>query len=449
MKRTRKDRFIFLRNGVLTFKKRIDGQRSPMQVSLGTTDLALAREKRDEILRQIDAGELDKIRGPRLGQVKIGQVLAAFAGVRALKKITDKYVKQCLANTWSFLRWAHGAELSVAEMEQWSVDRLFSAETFALFRQAYFAEVGDDPEAMKSRERGAASLLRHVHAVFSEDIRQLYKHLALDWRTVDAWLKESSIKAEDRVHATLETAAIREMHAAITPFYESWPDFWLAHMLHKVAGLRNEEICQLRVEWFARAPWGQVFIECRTRPYYEFKGSDGSIPIHSSIVPLLAKFVSGSNGQPKAPTDFVLGTSRPDNWAELVGYSCPKWNTSKLDPREELVDRIHAQWIRRWTPPEKFAKRGYELRRWAAQVMELKHGRDAATSFLRHARGSVAERHYLEEWNKWKHLGNDLGITLQEVQGNSNITMLGDWQQGAAALLPAAEPAPALLCSNV
>jgi len=442
MKRTSNDRFLFLRNGVFTFKKRIEGQRSPMQVSLNTTDRALAREKRDEILRQLDAGELEKIRGPRKNRAKIGQIIAAFNGVRTLKTITEKYINQCIANTWCYLRHAYGQTLTVEEMEQWDVDKLLASETFAQFRQSYFADVLEDPEALKSRERGAASLLRHMHAVFADDIRKLYKHLALDWRTVDAWLKESTISAEARRHATLEISAIREMHDAVAPLYDAWPDFWLVHTLHKIAGLRNEEICAMRVEWFERAPWGQVFIGCRTRPYFEFKGSDGSIPIHSSLVPLLTKFVKG-----KKPTDFVLGTDRPANWQALVGYSCEAWETRSLDPRQELVDRIHAKWMRRWTPPEKFAKRGYELRRWAAQMMELKHGKDASAGFLRHAVGTVTERHYLEEWNRWRRLGNDIGITLEEAKGSTEFQLLGSWQSGADALLGSA-PTPALLSSN-
>lgn len=436
MKRTANDRFLFLRNGVFTFKKRVEGQRSPMQVSLETTDRTLAREKRDEILQRLAAGELEKIRGPRKNRAKIGAVLAAFNGVRTLKSVQEKYVKQCVANVFSYLRHAYGANLATKELEERDVEWLFSSETFAKFRQHYFAAVLDDPEALKSRERGAASLLRHVHAVFAEDVRQLYKHLALDWRKVDAWLKESCISSEARRHVPLPQQAIAEMDAAIAPFYEAWPDFWLVHTLHKFAGMRNEEICQLRVEWFERAPWGQVFIVCRTRPYYEFKGSDGSIPIHSSLVPLLMKFVKD-----KQPTDHVLGTERPANWQELSGYSCAGWDTKSLDRREELVDRIHARWMRTWTPPEKYAKRGYELRRWGAQVMELKYGRDAAQAFLRHAASSVAEKHYLEEWNRWRRLGSDLGITTAEAKGESKLEILGNWQQGAAALLGTADEA--------
>jgi hypothetical protein len=180
--------------------------------------------------------------------------------------------------------------------------------------------------------------------------------------------------------------------------------------LHKFAGLRNDEICQARVEWFMRAPYGQVFIAITRRPYFEPKQTEGHVPIHSSVAALLAPFVAG-----KAPTDFLV-------------------DATSVTARQELVDRTHAEWIRQFLPADKFAKAGYELRRWAAQVMELRYGKDAAENFLRHKRSGVAAAHYLDEWARWQRLGSDVGITPEDARGQTGCAILGTWKSGAEAL---------------
>jgi len=434
MKRNSLDRFIFERNGVLTFKKRVPGRSSPLQISLETSDRALAREKRDGILKDLAEKELTEIRGPR-SVAKVGQVLQVFRTLRSIKEVQECYVQECVGTVYNYISHANGAKVPADVCDAMSLEQLFSPALFAKFRRSYFAGYEDDRERLKSRQRGAASVMRHLHAVFSKDAQRLYRHLAIPGAALAQWLADTRIEAEPRQHVPLSDRALAEMHAAIEPFYEAWPDFWLVHALHKFSGLRNEEIRNIRVEWFARAPWGQVFIICKTRPYYEFKGTDGSVPVHSSVVPLLQKFVKD-----KKPLDFLLGTERPKNWQELTGYRSDGWEKLKGDNRKHLVDRVHAHWMRTWTPANQFAKRGYELRRWGAQMMQLKYGVDASHSFLRHARGSVAERHYLEEWNRWRQLGNDVGITLEEAQGKTNVAVLGNWQQGAAALSGEAPP---------
>jgi hypothetical protein len=404
---------MFLRNGVWTFKKRIPGRASPLQISLETGDRELAREKRDAELKKLAAGELAEIRGPRSKRASVGEVLAAYkTGVRTVTTIEDKTVKKCANDMHGFLQYA-----GISTGDATLITTLIDGKTVRTFKTNYLHATTADREAMAQRRRGAEALLRNMRAVFSRHALPLYRDLHLP--KLDDFLREARVEAEDRKHGTIEAATLKQMDEELNKFRHLTPALspveaervealWLVHALHKFAGLRNDEIAQARVEWFTRAPWGQVFLGVIRRAYFEPKQSEGFVPIHSEVAALLAPFV-----QDRQPLDYLVLTN------------------ATVTDRAELIYRTHAQFIRKFLPAAQFAKAGYELRRWAAQVFELKHGLDASENFLRHKRKGVAAAHYLDEWARWRRLGPDLGITLAEARGESTIEVLGTWKSGA------------------
>lgn len=414
MKRTGNDKFLFLRNGVFTFKKRVPGRASPLQISLETNDRALAREKRDQLLKELATKELEDIRGPRAKKATVDEVLKAYElGIGTATRIDPKTVRKCVNDVVNYLEHA-----GVAAGRSALMATMLDSATVRSFKKNYLAAAGEDREALERRRRGAETLLRNVRAVFSRHALPLYRDLFLP--KLEDFLREARVDADDRKHVAISPDALRSIDAAISvsdqsagplPAAEISPALWLVHALAKFAGLRNDEICEVRPEWFVRAPWGQVFLGVLRRPYFEPKQSEGFVPIHSEIAALLAPFVAGLK-----PTDYLV---------------LPK---GTLTDRANLVDRTHAAFMRRFLPADQFAKAGYELRRWAAQIFELRHGKDAAENFLRHKRAGVAAAHYLDEWARWRRLGVDLGVTLEDARGNSNVEVLGTWQQGAAAL---------------
>lgn len=414
MKRTSHDKFLFLRNGVFTFKKVIPGRSSPLQVSLETDDRELARRKRDDILAKLAADELARITGPRSKKATVREVLKAYEdGIATVTRIEAKTVRKCANDVRGFLQHA-----GVTSGDATLVTTLIDSKTVRAFKTNYLKAAGTDRDAIEARRRGAETLLRNVRAVFSRHALPLYAELHLP--DLAAFLREARVEADERKHRTIEAEQLRAMAVAIEvrdqsvgplPACEVSDPLWLVHALHKFAGLRNDEITEIRPEWFVRAPWGQVFIGVLRRPYFEPKQSEGFVPIHSEVAALLAPFVKDL----EATSHLVL----------------PK---GTVTDREALVNRTHAAFMRRFLPAEDFAKAGYELRRWAAQVFELKHGKDAAENFLRHKRSGVAAAHYLDEWTRWRRLGSDLGVTLAEARGESTIEVLGTWSTGAAAL---------------
>lgn len=421
----REMRNLIKRGRIWYFKKMVGGAQA--YVSLDTEDLELAKAKRDEKLRQANRDELDKIKGPRSARTAtIEEVLTQYAKVATVvDRIEASTVKANAAALKNFLRWAHGTH--GRRDDALVVDRLkaevLTDELVAKFKVNYVAAAGEDRVAREERRRGAASLLRQMRSVFSERARLLYKDLALP--KLDNFLTAAHIEAERRAHLLIQNCVLARMEEVMTKQLDPpmvWGELgdigreqrqalWLVHVLHKFAALRNEEIEQVRVEWFCRAPWGQVFLSVITRPYYEPKGSPGHVPLTTGVAQLLAPFV-----QNKQPGDFLV---------------LPKG--TKTD-RENLVNRVHAEWIRQFLPADQYAKAGYELRRWAAQTMETRYGREAAEAFLRHAPKTVAERHYFERWYPWRRVGTDVGITLEDARGVKEDPGANLWIQGADAL---------------
>lgn len=409
-RRKRGMRNLIKRGRIWYFKKMVHGKQA--YISLETEDMDLAKAKRDQRLKQASRDEMDKIKGPRSGMATIGEIIASYQKLdTAAARIEASTITANVAALKNFLRWAAGTpgeRNDSADVEGMKADGL-TVELVTKFKTNYLATAGDDRLAREKRRRGAASWLRQARSLFSAQAQLQYKDLTMP--DLKNFLTAANLSAEQRVHLPITNEILMAMDKAAELLRESNPDLWLVHALHKFCGLRNDEIAQVRVEWFSRAPWGQVFLSVETRAYYEPKGSSGHVPITTGVAQLLAKYVTG-----RGPADFLV---LPEG--------------TKSD-RAELIDRTHAEWIRQFLPADKYVKAGYELRRWSAQVMETRYGRDAAEAFLRHAPKTVAERHYFERWYPWRRVGSDVGVTLEDARGVKEDNVANIWVQGADAL---------------
>jgi hypothetical protein len=404
---------VKLRGGIWYFKKLVKGKET--RVSLGTADVELAKAKRDELERLATAGELAAIKAKSVRRVTstIGEVCAVYeTGILgAADRIEPSTVRANVNSLKSFARWAKGSIKGRNEdlnVEGVSCEEL-TADLANKFKQHYVASAGTDRVAIEARRRGAKSVMLQARSVFSDQAMPLYEKLVLP--DLKGWRAATLMEAEARVHATIEGGTRRAMCAAIEELRKTNKRLWLVHTLTKMAGLRNDELCQARVEWFQRAPWGQVFFSVVTRPYFSPKGSEGHVPIAMEVAKELFEFVKGKGAQ-----DFLI-------------------EARSAEGRWDVVNREHAQWIRQFLPAARFAKAGYELRRMAAQAMETRYGREAAEAFLRHSPRTVAERHYLERFFPWRRFGEDVGIRWADVNGAAEAGKEPEeWRAGAEAL---------------
>jgi hypothetical protein len=413
-KLSRKPTNLLWRNGWAYFKKSVAGQTKV--VALGTQDKHLAQAKVKVLKRQAEAGELAKVQGTRSGRVATcGEIMAAYEGkIKSVNEgIEDNSIAKNLSSFRTFLRWGHGSngEKNLTVNVEALPATVFADELFvAQFKANYVLEAGDDRLARESRRRGAESILRQSKSLFSKQAMLIYRGLNLPDLT--AFRAAAVIETEDRVHLPIAAGTLQDIERAAAKLRTDNPQLWLVHMLQKFFGLRNDEICQARVEWFKRAPWGQVFFAVLRTPYFEPKQSEGCVPVTAEVAALFAPLVQG-----KQPQDFLIEADSPAG-------------------RHYIVNELHAAFMRQFLPATEYAKAGYELRRWASQVMEERYGHEAAKAFLRHAPQGVAERHYFERWFPWRRLGTNVGITIQDALGHREDVAADAWQEGVAVFAP-------------
>jgi len=324
-------------------------------------------------------------------------------------RLEDRTIRSNAAAFRNFLGWAMGNEQTRATIDLSTLTaQALTPQLVADFIAHYLAPAGEDRALREQRRRGADAVLRQARSLFSRKAMLLYADFALpDLRD---FLNHCTLPAEPRLHLPITPAALAEMHTAAEQLRQARDPLWLVHALHKFPALRTDEVVEARVEWFARAPWGQVFLSVLTRPYFEPKKSQGHVPIAAEIAAQFAPYVQG-----RAPEDHLIPASSPS-------------------ARRKFVEREHAAWMRRYLPRTDYAKAGYELRRWAAQTMRLRYGDAAAQAFLRHATHTVAARHYFEHFYPWQTHGTDVGIRLADAAGQAENNITQIWLQGSDAL---------------
>lgn len=343
------------------------------------------------------------------GYSTVGELLTAYdAGIHGVNdRIEANTVRNNISTFKNFLAWSEGQPENY-DSTRVLLNAALSAETVAKFKTAYIAVAGDNRELREQRRRGADAVLRQVRSLFTGPALMLYKKIHLP--DLKEFLGAARVVADPRIHRTITDEILRAMHNEMELLRQQQSPLWVIHALHKYAGLRTDEVVQVRAEWFSRAPWGQVFLSVLTRPYFEPKQSQGHIPLSREVAAQIAPYVTGKVGS----AHIITATS---------DYQ-----------RTRLVERTHAAWMRKFLPADQYAKAGYELRRWSAQVMRTHYGEGAAQAFLRHATQTVAGRHYFEHFYPWQTHGNDIGIRINDATGSQPTNVLQTWREGADAL---------------
>jgi hypothetical protein len=406
---TSKPTNILWRNGWAYFRMSQNGKRKV--IALGTQDKALAKAKVVQLRRAAGREELEKLRGPRAGApATIGKVIEVYKTKIHLvnESLNHDSIIRNVSSLRTFLRWAYGKD--GLKNKALAVDALSSTVLadeilVAQFRANYVKPAGEDEAYRESRRRGADSLLRQAKSMFSKLAMLIYRDLNLP--DLSRFRTAATTEAEDRIHLPIAAGTLQEIHAAAERLRVENPQLWLVHALQKYLGLRNDEICQARVEWFKRAPWGQVFFSVLRTPYFKPKRSEGHVPVTAEVAALFAPFAAG-----KQPQDFLV-------------------EAPHMTARHELANERHAAFMRQFLPAAEYCKAGYELRRWAAQVMNERYGAEASRAFLRHVPQGVAERHYFERWFPWRRLGSNVGVTIKDALGHRDDVAADAWMEGA------------------
>jgi integrase len=178
-KRSRAMRNLMNRNGVWYFKKMINGKVSP--VSLGTSDLALAKAKRDENEGKVTRKEFDKIRGVRAHSATVGDVVKLFTKCGG---ITDKAIKGNKSALKTICRIAlgkdHPDDVSLDELTR-KTARDYQDKVRATYEAAAGPNEKDRRMARDRADRTTKSTLRQARSMFCKrrDLTERYREAGL------------------------------------------------------------------------------------------------------------------------------------------------------------------------------------------------------------------------------------------------------------------------------
>lgn len=341
-------------------------------------------------LDALDSTKLKKTREvATIGEIVQAHALAGEKGHLEVKADVGAAYRNCLRRVVAWAKGTHGRPVGKVrdQVDAAAVDKLsseiLSQELVEEFCRNYVAAAGGDMLERDQRLRGAHSILRNARALFEGRALSVYKGLTLP--DLGKFLAAALRKAVPVEHESLSDKAVREMATEALKLREVEDPLYLVHLLFRHVGMRNDEIENMRVEWIEEfAEPRAVFlpdgskreiagvVAIRRRSYWVPKRSAGDVPLSADVLAELEKWTKDRQGDEV----LVPAATATDRW--------------------ELIYRRHSDFVRPWTGDRQ--KTSYELRRWGAtKIARLHQSAEMADRFLRHARTTTAERHYLTE----------------------------------------------------
>jgi hypothetical protein len=224
-------------------------------------------------------------------------------------------------------------------------------------------------------------MMRSARSMFSRRAGEFYHGLKLP--DISAWLGVSFLKAhEDHRFHRIDEGTLKRMDDGTVAMWRlarwkgqadgvRWRNAWATYWLMRRCGLRNDEVAELRWEWFSQRD-GKVWLDMRERAYWRPKGSAGQVPMAADLhANLLDRFGPPRPGE----TGFVLQSSHSARW-----------------------DGAHREvnlYVRRFLPNT--SKGAYQLRKQWGSEMARRYGLETAARLLRHSAIKTAWEHYYDD----------------------------------------------------
>lgn len=277
------------RDGVWYFHKRVNGKKEfngrKTPFSLETRDLAVAKAKRDALLKAANGAEIDRILGRHSRPLAtIGEVCIAYRKaptVRASAATRERNI----ADLERLIRLVKGAEFAVAEASTELLTKALVKEWQALrLAAAQAAHAGDLP-ALEAAKRSLNSTLTHVQSLFSREALDDYGalHLPANVQEFAAALPVAARRQEEPTQLT--DALVTELLAKVETMRGEDPGAWTAFQLMTWGGLRNKECLHARESWLEEIPGAGAW-RLQLKPAADFlpKGNSRHVVLPAATV---------------------------------------------------------------------------------------------------------------------------------------------------------------------
>lgn len=260
---------LMRRDGVWYFHKFVDGKREfggrKTPFSLETRDLALAKARRDAILRAASGAEIDRVLGKTARNVaSLQEVVDAYLLADYPREDTRKKNVQRL----KLLLKKAGVKRRLADMtpEDLTLGVVIDFQA-AVVAAARAAGHDDESDAMLSAKFGANRTLAQARSIFANErpFRKLQVPRPAGFLEAD----EFNVKELDHAFVPLSPAELELFATESTTAPAEVRAVWLCM---RWLGLRNDEVGHVKLaEWLVETPRGWV-LRVKNYPYYRVKG---------------------------------------------------------------------------------------------------------------------------------------------------------------------------------
>ena len=368
------------REGIWYFQKVVKGEKSfngmRTPFSLETRDLAVAKAKRDALLRAGNGAEVARVLGRAARRAAtLGEVFAAYRAaptVRANAATRERNIADLVRLVRAERGAAYEVEAASAEI---LTKELVKAWQRTRLKAAAEATAGDSA-ALEAAKRSLNSTLTHVQSLFSREARDDYGALHLppnlaEFATalpVPARRQERPVQLADDLVAKLMT---------LSPALQAErPGAWAALQLMVWGGLRNIECLHARPAWLEEIPGADAY-RVTMKPDRDFvpKGNSRIVVLPGHVVrALLAQL------PPRRPI--------PHAWDD---HLVPALTASA---RHDACYRELNTWLKAHGVGEDAQKIAYRLRKYWAKKLEEQQGVLMAQAGLGHSSLATTQAHY-------------------------------------------------------
>lgn len=275
---------LMLRDGVWYFHKFVKGQRffhgKKTPFSLDTRDEAVARAKRDAILRAANGAEVDRILGRDVAEeATLEELVAAYRNADYPREDSRKQAIRALKLVLK--RAAGGEEQDLKRLTSLSLGKLV-VQDFQddVVRTARLAGHADGSEGMATAKFSANRTLAKARSVWANEkcfrklkVTKPAAFLEADDFVVHRDLAYRPMSAAEVALFGAESFRLRARMLAGRPERrEHWRGVWATWLLMRFMGLRNEEVEHCKpAEWIEHTATGWV-LQIRNRDYFQVKG---------------------------------------------------------------------------------------------------------------------------------------------------------------------------------
>ena len=370
------------RGGIWYFHKRVNGKKEFLgrktPFSLDTRDLAVAKTKRDALLRAGNGAEIDRVLGrDNRAAAKLGVIFAAYRKaptVRANEDTRERNIADCVR----MVKALRGGSCVVEELGCDILTKAMVKEWQSLRLAAAVKDCAGDLAALEAAKRTINSLLTHVQSLFSAEAIDDYGHLYLPPNIAEfaAALPVAARKQEEPTQLTDD--AVAGLLGQIAELKKDDQGAWAAFQLMTWGGLRNKECLHARKSWLEAIPRVGAY-RLAMKPTEDFlpKGNSRATVIPAAIADEILALL------PIAPLE---GAEQPDD--HLV--------TGKTftDRNEAIYRRLNA-WLKSHGVGADGGKIAYRLRKYFLAKVAEQQGVMLAQAAAGHASMRTTEDHYI------------------------------------------------------